>query len=87
MYFHRRKFGRYILYSNLFIYAVYVATLNMYMTLIPAMNSNVLDNDRSCPIYLTEEELQNETLVNLKKEVISVSSYHYMHETHSRLTH
>lgn len=65
----RRKFGRYILYSNLLIYALYVLTLNVYMTLIPAMASSILDDDRHCPIYLTEEQAQNETYVNIKKKV------------------
>lgn len=70
----RRKFGRYILYSNLFIYTVYVATLNVYMTLVPAMASPILDNDRHCPIYLSAAEAANETLVNEKKEVAGFSS-------------
>ena len=48
---------------------MYVAALNTYMTLIPSNASNVLDNDRHCPIQLSEEDAMNETLVNELKEV------------------
>ena len=67
--FSRRNFGRYILYSNLFIYVVYVATLNTYMTLVPAMATSVVDNDRHCPVVLTEDEALNETIVEQRKQV------------------
>ncbi|XP_060576349.1 transient receptor potential cation channel subfamily A member 1-like [Ruditapes philippinarum] len=74
-----RKFGRYILYSNLFIYIVYVATLNVYMTLVPAMASPILDNLRHCPIYLNDTESANETLVNIKKEESHLSTLDIRH--------
>ncbi|KAH3861103.1 hypothetical protein DPMN_024031, partial [Dreissena polymorpha] len=69
-----RKFGSYILYINLFIYVIYVATLNIYMTLMPSIATNVLDNIRQCPVFLTEEEATNETIVNMKKEEGHVST-------------
>ena len=35
---------------------------------MPAISSNIIDNVRNCPIYLSEENAANETLVNILKE-------------------
>ncbi|XP_052775475.1 transient receptor potential cation channel subfamily A member 1-like [Mya arenaria] len=74
-----RKFGSYILYSNLFIYAMYVTTLNVYMTWVPAMASSIVDNLRRCPVYVSEENATNATLIHILQEEAKLSHLEIHH--------
>ena len=47
-----------------------MAILITYTSVVPSIASNIIDNVRKCPIYLSEDLAANETLVNMLKEVI-----------------
>ena len=51
------------------MYSLYVAILLAYTNIVPSIASNIIDDVRSCPIYLSPEKAANETLVNILKQV------------------
>ncbi|KAL5018902.1 hypothetical protein ScPMuIL_004624 [Solemya velum] len=58
------KFGRFIFYLNLLLYFLYLALLSAYTILSPKIHSTLIDDVRQCPIYLSEEDQLNKTLVD-----------------------
>ncbi|KAK3090273.1 hypothetical protein FSP39_010553 [Pinctada imbricata] len=61
-----RKFGRFQFYANLFMYIVYLILQTLYTLFIPKIKTNLLDNVRRCPVYLTAEEQNNQTAIDIK---------------------
>ena len=78
--FNRVRYGRNIFGINLFIYLGYLISLMCYALLLEdsaVFNATVIFDDFSCPIYLSEADQKNETLVGMLKTV----SFYVCHNT------
>lgn len=70
---NRKKFGRLVYYFDVTLFLMYLILINMYCITMPKITTNLLDNVRRCPIFLTTEQAQNQTLVD---HLIQVSVSH-----------
>lgn len=70
---NRKKFGRLVYYFDVTLFLMYLTLINMYCITMPKITTNLLDNVRRCPIFLTTEQAQNQTLVD---HLIQVSVSH-----------
>lgn len=59
-----KKFGRLVYYFDVTLFLMYLALINIYCITMPKITTNLLDNVRRCPIFLTTDQAQNQTLVD-----------------------